>query len=182
MSISKWVYRLRGYLIPPPLIFAFFCSRYEREGGLIWPLGTGLLLFGVVIRIWAQQHLHYRLKVRKNLTMTGPYSFVRNPIYIGNVLICLGATILSEIMWFVPCTLFYCLGIYSLVVRYEEAHLLDKYGESYRIYLEEVPRWFPKVIHLRNLRIMNEYFQQSIASEMHCLLLLLPFFLKEIMY
>ncbi len=70
----------------------------------------------------------------------GPYSFVRNPVYVRNILICTGATMTSEILWFVPVVFLYCLGIYSLAVRYEETHLLDKYGESYRRYMEEIPR------------------------------------------
>jgi protein-S-isoprenylcysteine O-methyltransferase Ste14 len=180
MSVANWVYRFRGYLVAPPLIFAIFWSRYETEAEFIWPLGISLFIFGVAIRIWAQQHLHYRIKVHKTLTTTGPYSFVRNPIYIGNLMISLGATVISELLWLVPITFFYCLAIYTLVVRYEEAHLLDKYRESYRKYMEEVPRWIPKVIRLKNLGLINEYFQQSIASEIHCLLLILPFILKEI--
>jgi protein-S-isoprenylcysteine O-methyltransferase Ste14 len=185
MSASKWVYRFRGYFIPPPLIFAFLCFRYETEAEFIWPIGIGLLLFGVVLRIWAQQHLHYRLKVHKRLTMTGPYSFVRNPIYIGNIMISCGAIVLSELLWLVPITFIYCLGIYSIVVRYEEHHLLSKYGESYRKYMEEVPRWIPKrwvpkFIYLPRLGIINGYLRQSIITEMHCLLLVLPFILKEI--
>jgi steroid 5-alpha reductase family enzyme len=112
--------------------------------------------------------------------MTGPYSFVRNPIYIGNVLICLGATVMSELLWLTPITLIYCWGIYSLAVRYEEAHLLDKYGESYRIYMEKVPRWVPRVSHPRDIRTINEYLGQSIVAEIHCFLLVLAFILKEI--
>ena len=181
MSVPKWVYRFRGYLMTPPLIFAIFCFRYEIEAEfIIWPFGICLFIFGVALRIWAQQHLHYRLRVHKRLTMTGPYSFVRNPIYIGNVLICLGATVMSELLWLTPITLIYCWGIYSLAIRYEEAHLLDKYGESYRKYMEEVPRWIPKVLHPQNIGINNEYLRQSIVAEIHCLLLVLPFILKEI--
>ena len=112
--------------------------------------------------------------------MTGPYSFVRNPIYIGNTLICLGLTIISELLWLFPLTLFYCLGIYSLVVRYEETHLLVKYGESYRRYMSEVPRWLPKVPRFKPIGLINEYFYQSIAIESASLLLLLPYILKEI--
>jgi len=93
----------------------------------------------------------------------------------------LGAIVISELLWLFPLTLFYCLGIYLLVVRYEESHLLDKYGESYRKYMEEVPRWLPKVIRFKNLGLINEYFQQSIVSEIQCVFLLLPYFLKELM-
>jgi protein-S-isoprenylcysteine O-methyltransferase Ste14 len=180
VSVSRWIYRFRGYLISPPLIFAFFCSHFETEAEFIWPLGICLFVSGIVLRIWAQQHLHYRLKVHKNLTTIGPYSFVRNPVYIGNIFICLGATVISELLWLVPITFFYCLAIYLLVVRYEEAHLLDKYGEPYCKYMEKVPRWIPKVFHFEGLGIVNQYLRQSIVIEIHCLLLVLPFSLKEI--
>jgi protein-S-isoprenylcysteine O-methyltransferase Ste14 len=181
MSIAKWVYRFRGYLITPPQIIAFFCYQFETEAEFIWPLGICLFAFGVGLRIWAQQHLHYRIKVHKTLTITGSYSFARNPIYIGNIMISCGAIVISEILWLVPLTLFYCLGIYSLVIRYEESHLSDKYGELYRRYMSEVPRWVPKVLHHPPIVIVNGYLRRSIVAEMHCFLLLLPFILKEIM-
>jgi protein-S-isoprenylcysteine O-methyltransferase Ste14 len=180
MLVPKWVYGFRGYLVALPLIFALFWFHWETEEYFVWPLGISLFLMGIALRMWAQQHLHYRLKVHKRLTVTGPYSFIRNPIYIGNILICLSATVISELLWLVPLTLFYCLGIYSLVVRYEEYHLLDKYGESYLKYIKEVPRWLPKVIRLKNLGLINKYFYQSIVAEIHCSLLVLPFILKEI--
>jgi protein-S-isoprenylcysteine O-methyltransferase Ste14 len=178
--IPKWVYRFRGYLVTPPLIFALVWFRYETEVEFIWSLGISLFLLGLVVRIWAQQHLHYRLKAHKTLTVTGPYSFVRNPIYTGNILICIGATFISELLWLVPITFFYCLGIYSLVVRYEEAHLLNKYGESFRRYMLEVPRWFPKVLRSEDMGLINGFLRQSIVVEIHCFLLLLPYILKEI--
>jgi protein-S-isoprenylcysteine O-methyltransferase Ste14 len=139
-----------------------------------------IFILGLALRIWAQQHLHYRLKVHKGLTMTGPYSFVRNPVYIGNTLICLGATVCSELLWLAAGMLLYCFVIYSLVIRYEESHLLERYGELYLTYMSEVPRWFPKTIRLKNLCIKNEYFRAAIIAEVHCTLIILPFLVKEI--
>lgn len=182
MSVSPWVYRFRGYLVLPPLILTLICDHWEIEADFItWPLGTFLVLLGTGLRIWAQQHLHYRLKYHKILTVTGPYSFVRNPIYIGNILIYLGATVISELLWFVPITFFYYLGLYSLAVRYEEAHLLEKYGEPYRSYMVKIPRWFPKAMRFENMRQMNEYLGESIVIELPCLFILLPYIIKEIL-
>jgi protein-S-isoprenylcysteine O-methyltransferase Ste14 len=182
MSIPRIAYRLRGVLIAPPYIFALLCFSYETENDwVIWPIGVSIFLLGFLLRIWAQQHLHYRLHVRKHFTKTGPYFFVRNPIYLGNILLCLGCVVVSELLWFVPIAFFYCFGIYSLVVRYEEGHLSEKYGEPYRQFMLEVPRWFPKGICLKYLGLINEYFNQSIVSEIQCVFLLLPYFLKELM-
>lgn len=107
MIDPRYFYRYRGFLVIPPMIFALICFKWEIEEPFIWPLGIGIFLMGVILRLWAQQHLHYGLKVRKKLTITGPYSFVRNPMYIGNILICLGTTVISELLWFVPITLYY---------------------------------------------------------------------------
>lgn len=186
MLVPRWFYRLRSYLVTPPLIFSFVWFEWEIEVEyLIWPLGIFLILMGLILRIWAQQHLHYRLKVHKRLTVTGPYSFVRNPIYIGNTLICLGATIASELLWLFPVTLFWCLGVYSIVVRYEETHLSEKYGDSYREYLVKVPRWVTRLRNFKNIdvkiiKLRNEFFRDSIFAEIHSLLILLPYIIKEI--
>jgi len=181
MSIPRMAYRLRGLLIVPLFIFALLCFSYETENDwIIWPVGVSIFLLGFLVRIWAQQHLHYRLHVKKYFTNTGPYFFVRNPIYLGNILLCLGCIVVSELLWLVPIAFFYCFGIYSLVVRYEEGHLMEKYGEPYRQFMLEVPRWFPQTISFKNLEMTNEYLRTSIISEIQCLLLLFPFLLKEI--
>jgi hypothetical protein len=70
--------------------------------------------------------------------------------------------------------------VYSLVVRYEEAYLSDRYGQSYRSYMLKVPRWFPLNLRLKNIGLINRYFRVSIVAEAHCLLMLLPYVFKEI--
>jgi len=181
VSFYRLLFRLRNALIAPLLFFALLSSFYKYENGkIIWPLGVSIFLVGFFLRIWGQEHLHCRLKDHKSLTLTGPYSFVRNPIYIGSILISLGAIVTSGLLWLVPIALFYCLGVYSLVIRYyEEPHLLDKYGDPFRQYMVEVPRWFPKVLSFKKLELINKYFYQSFIIESPCLLVLLPFILKE---
>jgi protein-S-isoprenylcysteine O-methyltransferase Ste14 len=181
MSVTRVAYRLRGFLVSLPLIFALVSFSFETENEwFCWPVGVSIFILGLWFRIWAQQHLHYRLTVKKNLTTTGPYSFVRNPIYLGNILICVGLIVTSELLWLVPITVIYSFFIYSFIVSYEEGHLLEKYGESYQRYILEVPRWFPKTIHFKNLRLKNEYLRLSIITEIHFVLTLLPFLAKEI--
>ncbi len=96
MSVPRLVYRVRNFIACTPLIFAFISHSYEIEAdGVIWTLGVGIVSVGIALRILAQQHLRYRLKVHKQLTTTGPYEFVRNPLHIGNIIMCVGATIAS---------------------------------------------------------------------------------------
>jgi hypothetical protein len=95
-------------------------------------------------------------------------------------MICVSATIVSELLWFIPVTLFWCIGTYSIVIRYEEARLLNKYGDAYRRYLLEVPRWSPKMVRLKNLELINEHLYQAVLVELPCLLIMVPFVIKEI--
>jgi len=181
MTIFKRAYQFRGILVSPPLLFAIFSFSHEIENDwLIWPLGILTFILGFTLRIWAQQHIHYRLDIRRHLTTTGPYSFVRNPIYIGNTLICLSATILSELLWLIPVTIVWCAVVYSLVVHYEETRLKELYGEEYLRYMLETPRWTPNFLNIKNIKLINQYFGISILAEIHCFLILVPFVLKEI--
>ena len=186
MSVPYWVYRIRNFLVFPPLLFAFVYHSYEIEAEeIIWPLGVSVVVLGVALRIWAQQHVHHRLIGHKRLTTTGPYEFVRNPLYIGNIILCVSGVIVSELLWLIPITLFGCLGVYSIVIRYEEEHLLKKYGDAYRRYLSEVPRWFPKISSVRNRPTgwVNQYLYRIVLVELSSgLLMLLPYILKEILY
>ncbi len=181
-SILRLIHRFRGELASLPLIFVFVWPRFETEAEyLIWPLGIIVFLAGTAVRLWAQQHLRYRLKGLRELTTSGPYQFVRNPVYIGNILICLGLTVISELLWFLPITFIWCVTVYSFAVRFEEKSLLKCYGSSYLEYVSNVPRWLPRNLHLRNLGIRNKYLLSSTLAEIHCLLLLLPFILKEVL-
>lgn len=69
---------------------------------------------------------------------------------------------------------------YSIVIRYEEARLLNKYGDAYRRYLLEVPRWFPQMARLKSLELINKYLYQTVLVELPCMLILLPYVIKEI--
>ena len=181
---KQWVYRIRGLLMLPPAAFIVLFSLGEFENdGLVWPVGLTIFAAGMAIRIWAQMHLHYRLRVHKKLTTTGPYVYVRNPIYIANTLLMLGLTVVSELIWFLPIMLLWCIVLYRYVVRTEEAHLLEKYGEPYAHFIETVPRWIPKIVPGKADRpSVAGFFWSSVTAELHCLLWLLPLIGKELIF
>ncbi|MFH1421346.1 MAG: isoprenylcysteine carboxylmethyltransferase family protein [Planctomycetota bacterium] len=141
MAVPKLVFTLRGLLVSPPLIFAFFCRYKEMENDwLVWPIGASSIFLGIILRIWARW---YKQPARHQLVTAGPYSYVRNPLYISNTLICLGAVFASRLFWLAPVMFVWCIIAYSFVIRYEENLLLQKYGDQYREYMTKISRWIP---------------------------------------
>ena len=178
--LLKLAYTWRGLLVSPPVLLAVVCFWDECENDLlVWPLGLLLFLSGWALRIWAQQHVCYRLKTRKALTTSGPYAVVRNPIYIGNTLIILGIVVLAELIWLVPITMLWCMGVYALVVRYEERVLQRKYGAAYGAYQASVSRWLPCVTRGWAIAHGRAYLRQALLVECHVVLLIAPVLLKE---
>ena len=85
-------FKLRGVLVAPFVIYMLFHydQRWERNI-LSWIAGMTLFFLGVVLRVAAQRHLRYRLSGERHLAMNGPYRFMRNPVYVANVLLLVGA-------------------------------------------------------------------------------------------
>lgn len=158
-SVQDWVLKklssYRGFAYIPPFIFMAITVYEECEDDLIvWPLGITIILVGALIRLWATKHIGRRMpwmkKKGKKLIKTGPYAIVRNPLYIGNIIIAMGLSILSELIWIVPLIIMYLFILYHLVALYEEKKLLERWGKEYSAYLNEVPRWIPN---LKNLKL-----------------------------
>jgi len=166
----------------PPMVFITLCTWGEVENELaVFGAGGVTFALGLALRVWAQMHLHYRLRMSKTLTLTGPYAYVRNPIYIANTTMLAGSCMLAELFWFIPIQVLWCAVVYGLVVRYEETHLAKKYGRAYLEYVSRVPRWLPKVGRSDEGRPrVAGYFGPSLLAEAHNLAFLLPFLMKEL--
>ncbi len=179
-DLPAFAYKHRGTLVALPLFVAIFCTWHEYENNaLIWAAGGAIFAMGLMIRIWSQQYLHFRLRMNMVLTTGGPYSLVRNPIYIGNTLICLGIVVASEVLWMVPVTLLVCCIAYRFVVRYEESYLTKKYGQPYLDYMQRVPRWSPKFSKAPAKLWAPHYLGPSVKTELYNFLFLIPVILKE---
>jgi protein-S-isoprenylcysteine O-methyltransferase Ste14 len=81
----------------------------------------------------------------KHFVAAGVYSIVRNPMYLGVLLIFLGyALCYHSIALLVLSLLLFLLA--HLVVRFiEEPNLKKKFGEDYEKYKKSVGRWIPKI-------------------------------------
>jgi protein-S-isoprenylcysteine O-methyltransferase Ste14 len=76
-----------------------------------------------------------------SLAVNGPYRFSRNPIYIAHVTFTLGIGLLVASPFIVLLTPLLAFGDQKLAIEPEERHLLAKFGEDFRTYLLQTPRW-----------------------------------------
>ncbi len=109
--------------------------------------GSVLTLAGEAIRLWAVQHIGTISRTRSDrlgpLITTGPFALVRNPLYIGNILIWVGFSITARLLWMVPVVMILLALEYDAIVQWEEQLLEANRGAEYRDYCSQVPRWIP---------------------------------------
>lgn len=169
-------YRHRGPLLAPPLVAALILGG-DGAGPWAWALGLALFGLGAGLRVWAQEHVRYRLDGAHSLATTGPYRRVRNPVYLGTTLLCAGAVATTGRPWLTAATVAWCAAAYAPVVRFEERHLGEKFGDEYREYRRRVPRWRPRRAPAP-LELVNGHLAPALRAEAGTLLVLLPFALR----
>ena len=80
----------------------------------------------------------------RELVVRGPYRFVRNPMYVGMLLVLLGELALVYSAGFALYIASWFMFMNLLVVFYEEPTLRRKFGGPYERYTREVGRWWPR--------------------------------------
>jgi protein-S-isoprenylcysteine O-methyltransferase Ste14 len=75
------------------------------------------------------------------LITDGPFAKSRNPIYVGNTLLLLGAGLLFGIAWFIPAALAAAFTTQKLAIEREERHLSARFGKAWEDYAARTPRW-----------------------------------------
>jgi hypothetical protein len=68
---------------------------------------------------------------------------IRNPLYVGNILIWVGFALSARLVWLAPLIVLLLGAEYHAIVRWEESLLVSRLGEAYRDYAARVPRWLP---------------------------------------
>lgn len=150
IKIGAWLFRHRT-AIPVPFALALLLLRLG-ETPFNWTLvatGAVLTLVGEGIRMWGVRHIGTISRTRTDrlgpLISSGPFGIVRNPLYIGNILIWTGFAITARLVW-LALLIFVLLALeYHAIVAWEEQLLEARRGEEYRDYCARVPRWFPRL-------------------------------------
>jgi len=140
--VTEQVRHLIGYHRIPLSIgvgTAFFFL--SAPSALSLAIGTPWILLGEGLRTWSSGCL-----VKNEVLQTrGPYGMTRNPLYLGNLLIGFGFTLIGNRLFGGIFLLSGLALIYRATILEEERFLRRRFGEEYQAYMERVPRLFPRI-------------------------------------
>ena len=107
IGFGRQLFKVRSFTPIPLILFMLFCFYGELEKHILtWSCGLFLLVGGESIRLLSLRYIGKFSRTRKKkarmLVTSGPYALVRNPLYWGNLLIILGFTFLSGLVWIMP--------------------------------------------------------------------------------
>lgn len=127
--------------MPLGFLFAIIFLVFAQPS--LYPLlgGAGVSVLGILIRAWASGHI----RKNKELAVSGPYAYTRNPLYLGSFLLGVGFTIASGVWWLALVFIVLFLGIYLPVMRVEAEDLTQIFGADFEDYKRAVPLFFPRL-------------------------------------
>ncbi len=134
-AIVEWIARRMG------------TTATDNQLRVIFAFGALLLVLAAFLRTWGTSYLQadvmrdWRVHTER-LLADGPYRFVRNPLYLGNILMALSIGLLASRTGFVILSVGMTIVVIRLLLR-EEFELLRDQGEPYRRYCDAVPRLVP---------------------------------------
>jgi len=136
--LNRW-FKPRFAIIYPfvPLVIIF---GYTTEDSI--RAGIGYVIAGLLIRLWSNG---YAIK-NDRLTTSGPYAFVRNPLYLGTFLIFIGFCVLLNTGWFGVIFIAALAFVYYRTIGTEQGMLLSKFGDAYRSYMAKIPAMIPTLL------------------------------------
>lgn len=114
------------------------------------PLGAAMCVCGILFAVWARVNIGRNwgqpmsLKEQPELVATGPYAYVRHPIYSGILLALLGTALVGSGVCFLLFIFFFIYLIYS--AKTEERLLLQQFPDSYPEYMKRTKMLIPFVL------------------------------------
>jgi len=141
-----WSRIARRIRVPLGFLFAVFYIWRAKPTWRSLLIGLVLAALGLVIRALASG----QVKKDRELTTTGPYAYVRNPLYLGSILLGIGFVVAAHDPWIGLVLVVYFVLIYVPVIRAEQVYLRGQFP-AYAEYMRSVPSLLPHTIWFRGV-------------------------------
>ena len=143
LSWSRIARRIR---VPLGFLLAAIYIWRSRPTWASLALGVAIAAAGVVVRALASGHVDKN----QQLATSGPYAYVRNPLYLGSIIIGVGFVIAARDTVIAIAVVVLFALIYVPVIRSEEAFLRNEFPQ-YHDYARAVPRFVPRTLRMRRM-------------------------------
>ena len=142
-GIALQIIAMQAVLLHSPATWARPLAVWRAAAGTAFGLAAGLLTWTAVLHLGKQWRVDAGLNADHELVQTGPYSFVRHPIYASMVCVLLMGVALAGTLpgWPIGVALF-VVGI-EIRVRAEDALLLERFGPRFAAWQKAVPAYIP---------------------------------------
>lgn len=149
MTLSSILFKYRSYTPIPFLLIMIF---YENAN--IWSLILGfcIAVSGELIRLWGVSWAGSETRTTGEvggsfLIVSGPFAHVRNPLYLGNILIYTGLGVMSFAVfpYLQIAGLLFFYFQYRMIIKEEEKYLQSTFGAAFEDYKRNVPRFIPRI-------------------------------------
>lgn len=148
MSFAKKVFKYRSYTPIPFLLVMLIFQEATLTSMLV---GFAVALTGEFFRLWGVVYAGSETRTTGGvggtyLVVSGAFAHVRNPLYLGNILLYTGIGIMSLALFpYLQIFAFIFFYIqYLIIIAEEEKYLLETFKEDYQHYYDNVPRLFPR--------------------------------------
>lgn len=148
-DIRQILFRFRSYT-PIPFLLAMVLFAVPTMTTIF--SGLVLTVLGESLRYWGVAYAGSLTRVTGSVgapavVVSGPFARLRNPLYVGNVLMYCGIGIMANAVspWLVLIALVYFSFQYIMIVSLEEEFLEKEFGEGYLEFKRNVPRFFPRL-------------------------------------
>lgn len=139
------IFKYRSYT---PIPFLILMLIFENASVQSLVVGFLIAFIGESIRLWAVSWAGSETRTTGGvggsfLVISGPFAHVRNPLYVGNILLYFGLGVMSWALFpylQIVAILFFVFQ-YHFIVKEEEGYLKKTFGEGYKKYCENVPRF-----------------------------------------
>lgn len=124
--------------VPCGFVLAAMFAWLSRPSARSLMVGLAVSLLGLWLRGWATGHVEKNIR----LAQSGPYAYVRNPLYLGTALTAAGLAIASQRWLLAAIFAIVFLAVYVPVIELEEQHLRSLFPE-FAVYASKVPKLRP---------------------------------------
>ncbi|MEG8945991.1 methyltransferase family protein [Rosettibacter firmus] len=156
-EIAKKIFKYRSYT---PIPFLILMVIFQKATLISLITGFIFVLIGEFFRLWGVSYAGSETRTTGQvggtfLVVSGPYAYVRNPLYFGNILIYTGIGVMSMALYpyLLIIAILFFLWQYQTIIKEEEAFLQKKFGKQYEHYFNSVPRWIPTFTKYKNPEI-----------------------------